>query len=102
MAARRRAQWTRDWERTLRRLSRQLPAPLRRMLRQLGKNLHEAQRQIEAAGAERDARWRKLQKQVRGDAARVLRQLQGAVGASRSKTRRARPAGGRARRARKR
>jgi DNA-binding protein H-NS len=72
------------------------------MLRQLAKNLREAQRQIEAARAERDARWQRLSKQLRGDAARLLRLLQQLVDPSRPKTRRARPAGGRARRSRKR
>jgi hypothetical protein len=101
MAARRRTQWTRDWERNLRNLERQLPAPVRRMLRQLGKNLREAQRQIEAARADRDVRWAKLSKQLRGDASRVIRQLRQAALPARPKTRRARPARGRARRSRK-
>ena len=102
MAARRRTQWTAEFERNLRKLERQLPAPLRRMLRQLGSNLREAQRQIETARADRDARWQKLSKALRGDAAQLLRQLRRAVEpSSRPKTRRARPAGGRARRSRK-
>ena len=40
------------------------------MLRDLVKNLREAQRQLEAARAERDVRWQKLQTQLRSDAAR--------------------------------
>jgi hypothetical protein len=91
MAARR-SQWTREWERNVRNLERQLPAPLRRMLRQLGKNLREAQRQIEAARVERDARWAKLSKQLRGDASRLMRQLRQAVEPARPKARRARTA----------
>jgi hypothetical protein len=101
MAARRRTQWTREWERNLRNVERQLPAPLRRMLRQLGKNLREAQRQIEAARADRDLRWSKLSKQLRGDASRLIRQLRQAVGPTGPQARRARPARGRARRSRK-
>jgi hypothetical protein len=101
MAARRRSQQTGDLERNVRKLGRQLPAPVQRILRQLARNLREAQRQIDAARAERDVRWRKLQKQLRGDAARLLRQLRQAVGPARTSARRARPAGGRARSARK-
>jgi hypothetical protein len=101
MAARRGSQWTAEFERNLRKVERQLPAPVRRMLRQLGKNLREAQRQIEAARLDRDARWQKLAKQLRGDASRLVSQLRQAVGPARPKARRARPAGGRARRSRK-
>ena len=79
-----------DWERTLGRLGRQLPAPIARMLRDLVKNLREAQRQLDAARSERDARWQKLETRLRGDAARMLRQLEKRVG-PRPKARRARP-----------
>jgi hypothetical protein len=92
---------TADFERNLRKLERQLPAPVRRMLRQLGKNLRDAQHQVESARAEGDARLRKLQKQLRGDAAQLLRQLRQAVGPSGASASRARPAAGRARRSRK-
>ena len=97
MPARRRSM---DWERNLQRLERQLPAPIRRLMRDLVKNLREAQRQLEAARAERDARWQKLQTQLRTDAVRLLRQLEKAVQPPRQKrTRRARPRkSGRARR----
>jgi hypothetical protein len=95
MAARRRISL--DWERNLKRLERQLPDPIARLLRDLGKSLREAQRQLEAVRAERDSRWRKLQTQLRRDAARLLRQLEKAV--EPPKARRARPRqGGRARR----
>jgi DNA-binding protein H-NS len=88
-----------DWERSLARLQRQLPAPLSRMLRELMRNLREAQRQLDAARRERDARWQKLQTQLRKDAAGLLRQLEKAVEPSRGKTRCARPRkSGRARR----
>jgi malate synthase len=99
MAARRSTTWTGEWERGLRRLERQLPAPVRRMLRDLAKSLRDAQRQLEAARKDRDQRWRKLQKELRGDAGRLVRQLERAVmprGAQ--KTRRARPRRRRARR----
>jgi hypothetical protein len=95
MAARRRIAV--DWERNLKRLERQLPEPVARLMRDLVKNLREAQRQLEAARAERDARWKKLQLQIRRDAARLLRQLEKAV--EPPKARRARPRkSGRARR----
>src|SRR5262245_19574001 len=101
MAARRRSQWTAEFERNLRKFERQLPAPVRRLLQQLGKNLREAQRQIEAARAERDARWQKLSRQLRGDAGRLVRQLRRAGAPARARTRRARPTSARARRSRK-
>jgi DNA-binding protein H-NS len=90
-----------DWERNLKRLERQLPAPIARLMRELVKNLREAQRQLEAARSDREARWQKLQTQLRRDAARLLRQLEKAVEPPRPKTkaRRARPRkSGRARR----
>ena len=96
MAARRRSA-SNDFERNLRSLEKQLPAPVRRVLRQMGKNLRDAQRQLEAARADRDARWNKLQKQMRKDATQLVRQLRAAV-APAGKTRRARPTSGRARR----
>jgi DNA-binding protein H-NS len=81
-----------DWERSLDRLERQLPAPVRRLLRQLVRNLQQAQRQLERARAERDVRWQKLQTQIRRDAARLLRQLERAVEPpAPRKARRARP-----------
>ena len=97
MPARRRSL---DWERNLQRLERQLPAPVARLMRELVRNLREAQRQLEAARAERDARWQRLQTQLRRDAARLLRQLEKAVEPPRQKkARRARPRkSGRARR----
>jgi hypothetical protein len=109
MAARRGSQWTAEFERNVRKLERQLPAPVRRMLRQLGKNLHDAQRQAEAARAQGEVRLRRLQKQLRGDATRVQKQLRGDATqlvrqlrqAVEPKTSRARPAAGRARRSRK-
>ena len=42
MAARRRSQLTADFERNLRKLERQLPAPVRKRLRQLVKSLQDA------------------------------------------------------------
>ena len=98
MPARRRSM---DWERNLQRLERQLPTPIARLMRELVKNLREAQRQLEAVRSEREARWGKLQTQLRRDAARLLRQLEKAVEPPRAKTktRRARPRkSGRARR----
>ena len=89
-----------DWERNLKRLERQLPAPIARLMRELVKNLREAQHQLEAARSERDTRWQKLQTQLRRDAVRLLRQLEKAVEPPRQKARRARPKKtGRARRA---
>ena len=91
MPARRRSTST-DWERNLQRLERQLPAPIARLMRELMRNLREAQRQLEAARSERDVRWKKLQTQLRSDAARLLRQLEKAVEPRRQKkARRARP-----------
>jgi hypothetical protein len=96
MAARRRSTTT-DFERNLRSLEKQLPAPVRRVLRQMGKNLREAQRQLEAARAERDARWATLQTLMRRAAIPLVRQLRAAVAPPQT-TRRARPTSGGARR----
>ena len=77
MAARRRSQLTADFERNLRKLERQLPAPVRKRLRQLVKSLQDAQQQLEAARASGEARLHRLQRQLRGDATKIQRQLRG-------------------------
>jgi hypothetical protein len=66
-------------EDSLRQLEKQLPKNLSRMVRQLRANLRTLQSQIERLRADRDARWSRLQTQVRRDAARLFRRLEKAV-----------------------
>ena len=66
-------------EDSLRQLEKQLPKNLSRMVRQLRANLSTLQSQIERLRADRDARWTRLQTQVRRDAAKLFRRLEKAV-----------------------
>ena len=66
-------------EDSLRQLEKQLPKNLSRMVRQLRANLRALQSQIERLRADRDARWTRLQTQVRRDAAQLFRRLEKAV-----------------------
>jgi hypothetical protein len=66
-------------EDSLHQLEKQLPKNLSRMVRQLRANLRALQSQIERLRADRDARWTRLQTQVRRDAARLFRRLEKAV-----------------------
>ena len=66
-------------EDSLHQLEKQLPKNLSRMVRQLRANLRTLQAQIERLRADRDARWARLQTQVRRDAAKLFRRLEKAV-----------------------
>jgi peptidoglycan hydrolase CwlO-like protein len=66
-------------EDSLRQLEKQLPKNLSRMVRQLRANLSTLQTQIERLRSDGDARWARLQTQVRRDAARLFRRLEKAV-----------------------
>ena len=67
------------FEANLKSLERQLPAGLARGVRELRKNMKDLERQIDKARAEREARWHKLETQIRKDAARALRRLEHAI-----------------------
>ena len=64
---------------TLHQLEAQLPPNARKLVRDLRKNLKTLQKQLEQARADGEARWRKLEHQVRRDAARLIRRLEKAV-----------------------
>ena len=80
-------------EDSLHQLEKQLPKNLSRMVRQLRANLRTLQSQIERLRADRDARWTRLQTQVRRDAAQLFRRLEKAVEPKRAsrQTRASRP-----------
>jgi hypothetical protein len=63
----------------LRDLERRLPSNLRSAVRDLRANFAAFQRQMDRARQEREARWRRLQTQMRRDTARILRRLEKAV-----------------------
>ena len=67
------------FEANLKALERQLPARLARGVRELRRNMKDLERQIDKARVEREARWRRLETQIRTDAARALRRLERAV-----------------------
>ena len=69
----------------LRDLERRMPANLRGPVRDLRANLRALPEQIDKARAERDERWRRLERQLRSDAARLLRRLEKAVSGSGSR-----------------
>lgn len=60
-------------------LERRLPRNLRGMVKDLRKNLGDLQKQVDKARADRDARWRKIETQVRRDTVRLLRRIEKAV-----------------------
>jgi len=63
----------------LRDLEKRLPKNLKSSVRDLRGNLKSLQKQTDRLRAERDARWQKLETQVRGDIAKLLRRLEKAV-----------------------
>lgn len=63
----------------LRELQKRLPKNLRGAVGDLRKNIKSLQSQVDRVRAERDARWQRLETQIRRDAARVLRRLEKAV-----------------------
>jgi hypothetical protein len=66
-------------EESLRQLEKQLPDNLSRMVRRLRANLRDLQAQMERLRVDREARWNRIQTQVRRDAARLFRRLEKAV-----------------------
>ncbi|HKA15338.1 MAG TPA: hypothetical protein VKH41_10010 [Myxococcota bacterium] len=71
-------------------LERRLPGNLRSTVREMRQNLRVFQQQLERGRKEREARWRKMQAQMRRDMVRVLQRLEkalspGASGASRAR-----------------
>jgi hypothetical protein len=69
----------------LRDLEKRLPANLRGPVRDLRANLKALQKQVDKARADREERWRRLEAQIRRDAASALRRLEKAVAGSTKK-----------------
>jgi hypothetical protein len=70
----------------LRDLERRLPPNLRGPIRDLRANLKALQKQVEKARADREERWKRLEAQIRRDAASALRRLEKAVAGSASRS----------------
>ena len=76
----------------LRDLEKRLPRNLQGAVRDMRANLRVLQKQLERAALDRDARWRKIQTQMRRDMVRLLQRLESALrpaGGARSKRARA-------------
>jgi histone H1/5 len=69
----------------LRDLEKRLPANLRGPVRDLRANLKALQKQVDKTRADREERWRRLEAQIRRDAASALRRLEKAVAGSTKK-----------------
>jgi hypothetical protein len=63
----------------LRDLERRLPSNLRGAVRDMRGNLRSFQQQIDRSRRERDARWRRIETQLRRDMVRLLQRLEKAV-----------------------
>jgi hypothetical protein len=74
----------------IRDLEKRLPRNVQSAVRDVRANLRVLQKQLERARVDRDARWRKLQNQMRRDVVRLLQRLEkalspGAAGAARAR-----------------
>jgi hypothetical protein len=66
----------------MRDLERRLPSNLRSAVRDLRANMRAFQRQLERARQDREARWRRMQTQMRRDMVRLLQRIEKAVAPS--------------------
>jgi hypothetical protein len=66
-------------EEGLRDFERRLPSNLRSAVRDMRANLRAFQKQLERTRQERDARWRRIQTQMRRDMVRLLQRLEKAL-----------------------
>ncbi len=79
MAARKKASASKRFQSGLRDLERRLPRNLQTAVRDMRANLRVVQKQLERARLDRDARWRKIQTQMRRDLVRLLQRLEKAL-----------------------
>ena len=79
MAARKKVSASKRFQAALSDLERRLPPNLRSAVRDMRANLRVFQQQLERARLDRDARWRKIQSQMRRDLARLLQRLEKAL-----------------------
>ena len=82
MAARKKASTSKRFQAGLRDLERRLPRNLRSAVRDMRANLSVLQKQLERARLDRDARWRRIQNQMRRDMVRLLQRLEKALAPS--------------------
>ena len=82
MAARKKANASKRFQSALSDLERRLPPNLRSAVRDMRANLRVLQQQLERARLDRDARWRKIQTQMRRDMVRLLQRLEKALAPS--------------------
>jgi hypothetical protein len=67
-------------------LERRLPSNLRSAVRDMRANLRAFQQQLERARKDREARWRRMQTQMRRDMVRLLQRLEKALAPSAQRT----------------
>jgi hypothetical protein len=63
-------------------LERRLPSNLRSAVREMRANMRAFQKQLERSRQDREARWRRMQTQMRRDAVRLLQRLEKALAPS--------------------
>jgi len=79
MAARKKASASKRFQAGLRDLEKRLPRNLQSAVRDMRANLRVFQRQLERARLDRDARWQKIQTQMRRDIVRLLQRIEKAL-----------------------
>jgi len=67
------------FDENLRSLERQLPPAFSRRVREMRKNMKALERQIDKARTAREARWHRLETQIRKDAVKALKRLELAI-----------------------
>jgi hypothetical protein len=79
MAARKKSSASNRFSAGLRDLEKSLPPNLRSAVRDVRANLRVLQKQLERARLDRDARWRKIQTQMRRDLVKLLQRIENAL-----------------------
>ena len=79
MAARKKVSASKRFQAGLRDLEKRMPRNMQNAMREARANLRKFQQQLERARKHRDARWRKVQTQMRRDVVRLLQRLEKAV-----------------------
>jgi hypothetical protein len=79
MAARKKTSASKRFQTAFSDLEKRMPPNVRSAVRDMRANLRTLQRQLERARLDRDARWRKIQNQMRRDLVRLLQRLEKAL-----------------------
>jgi hypothetical protein len=82
MPARKKVSASKRFQSALNDLERRLPRNLKSAVRDVRANLRVLQQQLERARLDRDARWRKIQSQMRRDIVRLLQRIEKALSPS--------------------